>query len=97
MKVEWDPAKNLANQAKHGVSFEQASELFSSGDDHLEFYDAAHSVSEDRFIAIGPIRLGVVVAVYTERHEDRIRILSARMATSRERKRLEEFWRGKHG
>ena len=85
MKFTWDETKNLANQAKHGVSFEEASELFSSGLDYLEIFDEAHSDEEDRFIAIGLIRRGVVLVVWTEQEEDTVRIISARLATERER------------
>jgi uncharacterized DUF497 family protein len=84
VKVEWDRAKNLANQRKHGVSFEEASELFRSGADYLEIFDDAHSEAEDRFIAIGPIRRGLVLIVWTERDEDIIRIIGARWATKHE-------------
>ena len=96
MEFEWDPEKSLANQAKHGVSFEEASELFSGGGDYLEIYDSEHSFDEDRFIAIGPTSLGVLVVVYTERRDDVIRILSARKATRAEQGRLEEYWRGRN-
>ncbi|MDQ3283658.1 MAG: BrnT family toxin [Acidobacteriota bacterium] len=68
------------NQRKHGISFEEACELFSSGADYLEIFDEEHSMSEDRFIAIGPIRRGLVLIVWTERDEDTIRIISARSA-----------------
>jgi DNA-binding transcriptional regulator YiaG len=53
VRVSWDRAKNLANKKKHGVSFEEASELFRSGVDYLELFDDRHSDDEDRFIAIG--------------------------------------------
>jgi len=85
VRVEWDDAKNDANREKHGVSFEEASELFTSGEDYLEIFDADHSEAEDRFIAIGPITRGVVLVVSTERDGDAVRIISARWATSRER------------
>ena len=85
VKVAWDAAKNLANQRKHGLSFEEAQELFLSGRDYLEIFDDAHSDTEDRFIAIGPIARGVVLVVWTERDEDTVRIISARWATKRER------------
>ena len=85
------PTKDLANQAKHGVSFEEASELFTSGEDYLELFDAAHSVKEDRFIAIGPIRRGLVLLVWTERDEDVVRIISARWATGSERRRYHAY------
>ena len=80
MKVVWDETKNLANQQKHKVSFEEASALFRSGNDYLEIFDAEHSTTEDRFIAIGPIRRGLILIVWTERDEDTIRIISARWA-----------------
>ena len=96
-KFEWDPAKDRANRVKHGLSFQEASELFSSGVDCLEIYDEAHSLEEDRFIAVGPIRRGLIVVVYTEKPEDIIRILSARMGTSTERVRFEASCRGRHG
>jgi len=84
VRVEWDPAKNLANQRKHDVSFEEAADLFTSGRDYLEIFDAPHSELEDRFIAIGLVRRGVVLVAWTERDEDVIRIISARWATTRE-------------
>ena len=84
VEVTWDPAKNAANRKKHGITFEEASELFTSGVDYLELFDAAHSATEDRFIAIGPIRRGLVLVVLTEQEEDTIRIISARWATKRE-------------
>jgi uncharacterized DUF497 family protein len=79
------------------VSFEDASELFTSDADYLEIYDEAHSDDEDRFIAMGPSRIGLIVLVYTEPQEDVIRIVSARRATREEVERFESYWRGKHG
>ncbi|HZF09464.1 MAG TPA: BrnT family toxin [Thermoanaerobaculia bacterium] len=84
MEVSWDEAKNLANQRKHGVSFEEAKELFVAGNDYLEIFDDAHSELEDRFIAVGPISRGIVLVVWTERDEDTLRIISARWATPHE-------------
>jgi len=80
----WDDAKDLGNQRKHGLSFAEAQRLFESGADYLEIFDAEHSESEDRFIAIGPIDRGLVVVVYTEPEEDVIRIIGARLANKRE-------------
>jgi len=84
VKVVWDRAKDIANQKKHGVSFREASELLTSGADHFEIFDDAHSDDEDRFISIGPIRRGLVLVVWTERDDDQVRIISARWATRRE-------------
>ncbi len=74
---------------KHGLSFAEAAELFRSDVDYLEIYDQDHSGEEDRFIAIGPIKRGVIVVVYTERDGDVLRIVSARMATRNERRQFE--------
>ena len=84
MRFEWDDAKDRSNQQKHGLSFAEARQLFESGTDYLEVFDAEHSESEDRFIALGPIDRGVVVVVYTEREENLVRIIGARLANKRE-------------
>lgn len=85
MRFEWDPQKDRDNVAKHGVSFKEGKTLFTSKVDFLEIYDSEHSDAEERLIAIGPIRRGLVLVVFTERSEDTIRIISARWATKRER------------
>jgi uncharacterized DUF497 family protein len=91
LKVTWDRAKNLANQKKHGVSFEEARELFVSGVDYLELADDAHSDHEERFIAIGPIQRGLVLVVWTERGDDVASIISARWATKPEQKLFRSY------
>lgn len=63
MPFEWDDAKDKANRERHGLSLEEVVELFTSGVDFLDLYDESHSDQEDRFIAIGPIRSGVVLVV----------------------------------
>ncbi|MFO7567651.1 MAG: BrnT family toxin [Enhygromyxa sp.] len=84
MRFDWDPRKDAANQRKHGLRFEDASALFTSGVEYLEIFDEAHSTTEDRFIAVGPVARGVIVVVFTEQIADTIRIISARPATARE-------------
>ena len=91
MEFEWDESKNQSNQLKHGVSFEEASQLFSDEVEVLEVFDELHSDFEDRFISIGPIRRGLVLVVWTERDADIIRIISARWATSREMQRYDTY------
>ena len=95
-RFEWDPKKARSNRNKHGVSFEDAAELFTGAADYLELYDAEHSGDEDRFIAVGPIQAGVVVVVYTERQDDVIRIVSARTATMNETRLLRRCLEGRH-
>ena len=56
-----------------------------------EVFDVAHSDEEDRYVAIGPIERGIIVVVFTERDDETIRIISARVATRRERQRYEAW------
>lgn len=86
MKFEWDAHKAEANLAKHGVSFEDASTVF--GDPLAgTIPDPLHSADEARFITVGHSAAGnLVVVVHAERGE-RARMISARLATSAERKR----------
>ena len=67
--------------------------LFTSGRDFLEIYDAEHSQTEDRYIGIGSISRGTIVVIYTERGENKIRFVSARMATKHEAEQAAEYWR----
>ena len=91
MKFEWDPEKDRLNRKLHGVSFDEAKELFTGDDDYLEIYDAKHGYDEDRFIGIGPIQAGLVLVVYTERSEETIRIISARWATESEARLYRQY------
>ena len=91
MRLEWDDAKNLANQKNHGLSFEEASKLFTSDAECLEVFDHLHSDTEDRFITIGPIQRGLFMVVWTERVEDVVRIISVRFATKREAQRYHAY------
>jgi uncharacterized DUF497 family protein len=86
---EWDYAKAKSNLRKHGVSFEEASTVF--GDVRsITVHDPAYSDEEDRFVDIGlSAKLRILIVVYAER-ADRIRIISARVATPKERAIYEE-------
>ena len=83
MVFEWDEEKNLLNQRKHGISFETAAYVFAD-ENYIEMYDFEHSISEDRYIAIGLVG-DVLFVVFTERKE-KIRLISARLATEAERR-----------
>jgi uncharacterized DUF497 family protein len=91
VEVVWDEEKSARNVGKHDVSFEEASRLFTSDADYLELYDEAHSITEERFIAIGAVERGIVLIVWTERHHDVIRIISARWATPREKALFQNY------
>lgn len=89
MEFEWDNAKAGANEAKHGVAFEEAKTVF---DDPLfvDFYDPDHSDDEHRYIVVGESAQGrLLVVSYTERGGT-VRLISARPATRRERKAYEQ-------
>ena len=94
MRFEWDPEKEKSNRAKHGITFGDATALFTNGKDYLEIGDDEHSESEERLIAIGVIIRGVIVVIFTERSEDTIRILSARKATKSETRLYHQYLGG---
>jgi len=72
---EWDEAKAILNEQKHGISFEEAATIFADPL-ALTIVDEAHSDEEDRFVDIGESSSGrLLVVVYTERGET-IRIIS---------------------
>ena len=87
MPYEWDPAKNRANLAKHGVDFADAVAVFEDGLALTRPDTAARA--ETRFVTLGVDGFGRhLVVVFTERGA-RVRIISARLATKPERKSYE--------
>jgi uncharacterized DUF497 family protein len=88
----WDERKNLENQRKHGISFEEATTIFADENARL-IRDSDHSESEDRFILIGfGAKLRIIVVVHAYRQDEKeIRIISARKATPKERKQYGNF------
>ena len=91
IRFDWDKEKNVANQKKHGISFEEAQTVFVDENAQM-IHDPDHFGDEDRFILLGlsaSIRLIVVCHCYRE-SDDVIRIISARKATRIEQKRYLE-------
>jgi len=92
MGFEWDQQKNLANYAKHKINFELASEVFE--DPLVAFRFDSVVNGEERWLAVGKAaQMYVLVVIHTYRtRADRevIRIISARRATSHERRLYEE-------
>lgn len=82
---EWDDAKAKTNVDKHRVSFEEATTIF--GDNRSMTIDnPVRSINEKRFVTIGmSAKMHILVVVHTERGE-KIRIISARPASRKERK-----------
>ena len=84
MRFDWDPDKNAINQRKHGIAFEEAATVWTDSW-ALIAPDPTHSVGEEREWIIGvSYQERLMVVVFTQR-EDRIRIISARPVTQRER------------
>jgi uncharacterized DUF497 family protein len=89
MEFEWDDDKAERNLAKHGVLFQDAATVF--GDPlSITYFDPDHSNDEDRFITVGHTAAGQLLIVsHTDRGE-RIRLISARRATRKEKKAYED-------
>lgn len=89
LEFEWDPDKAEANERKHGVSFIEAATVF--GDPLARTRtDPRHSIGEQRWVTLGQSRqMRMLVVSHTERGEA-IRIISARLATPRERRTYAE-------
>ena len=90
IRFEWDENKNIINQEKHGVSFEEAKTVFYDEFALLE-YDKKNSGTEDRFRILGLSKKGnvLLVAHCTRVNDTIIRIISSRKATPNEKKGYE--------
>ena len=89
MNFEWDLTKAELNRKRHRVTFEEARTIFEDALARLK-YDPEHSQVEQRLVAIGVSERGrLLVVAYCERG-DRIRLISARKPTRRERKSYED-------
>ncbi len=87
MDFEWDDDKCSACYRSRGFDFAYAAFAFADPDRNVR-QDQRFSYGEDRYELIGRVEGRLYVLIYTPRH-DRIRIISARKANSREVKRYE--------
>lgn len=89
MEFEWDTNKARKNLAKHGVSFQEASEIFS---DALSssVCDPDHSDEEARYLIFGKNLNGKCLVVSYAERNGKIRIISARLMTPGERRSYEQ-------
>jgi uncharacterized protein len=86
---EWDSTKAVANEQKHGVTFEEATEVFA--DDHSSTVaDPDHSSEEERSLVFGVTKTGKSLVVSFTDRGDRIRIINARPMTPSERRAYEQ-------
>jgi uncharacterized DUF497 family protein len=82
---EWDSEKNRTNAEKHGLTFEDAIEVFS--EPYLRV--RSNRFTETRFVALGKAKGRVIAVIYTERSNG-IRVISARMARADERGKYQD-------
>jgi len=75
MTFEWDEEKNMANQRKHGVSFEEAQDAFFD-ERRMILADLKHSSVEKRWFCVGKTQMGIMTVRFTMRN-DVIRIFGA--------------------
>jgi uncharacterized DUF497 family protein len=93
MKFEWDDSKNRLNQEKHGISFEEAKEVFN---DALQIsrLDKRFNYFEERWITMGTTKKEKILVVanlfFSDEGEEIIRIISARKANNNEREAYEK-------
>ena len=90
LEFEWDPQKAAANLAKHKVSFEEAATVFGDPLGGI-VADPRHSTGEERFALLGLSQGRRLLAIMYVERGGAIRIISARRATSRERRNYEEI------
>lgn len=91
MGFQWDAAKSAANEAKHGLSFLQAAQIFRGT--ILRTRDIRKDYGEPRWLALGLFDGVVIRVVYTERDGD-IRIISAWRASRRDRQTYQSHQAG---
>ena len=88
-QYEWDDDKAKTNLRKHRISFQEGATVFNDPLIATQ-HDPDHSSDEERYIALGRSVQGrILVVVFTERG-DKIRLISCRKVTSRERREYEE-------
>ena len=93
IRFEWDEAKNLSNQQKHDLSFQEAIEVFRDPL-HVSIQDRIED-GEERWQTFGMVRgLLLVMVAHTVREEDGmetvVRIISAQRADRKERRFYED-------
>ncbi len=85
---EWDPNKAEINLNKHGIDFADAVTVF---EDEMALTIEDHDEFEERYVTLGADAFSrILVVVFTYLKDDLIRVISARKATTKERKWYEE-------
>jgi len=85
---EWDDEKNRQNIVKHGVRLEDAVKIFEGFT--VDLIDDRFDYGEQRIVSIGTLAGIVVLVVIHTNRNGASRIISARQANKKERKRYDE-------
>ncbi|HAM53344.1 MAG TPA: hypothetical protein DCP92_22615 [Nitrospiraceae bacterium] len=93
MEFEWNENKNKEDIKKHGISFEEATEVFHDPL-HISIMDRRFDYFDERWITIGSTKTGNFIVLghlyyLTENGEEVIKIITARKATRKEKKQYE--------
>ena len=88
MQFEWDSDKAETNFRKHGVSFEEATSVWNDYF-NIELVNHKHSFDERRFLMIGESEQRRFLLISFTERENKVRIISARDLTPRERREYE--------
>ena len=88
MEFEWDEAKNQTNIRKHGIGFDTTRRIFEGI--IATSPDGRQDYGEDRHISIGQVEPGTLIVVAHTERGGRIRLISARPASRKERKAYHE-------
>ena len=88
MQYEWNSDKNKTNLEKHGISLEEACQIFKR--DVLTWVDNRKDYNEKREISIGLLSKRIVIVVAHTDRNGKTRIISARPAKKRERRLYDE-------
>lgn len=89
LEFEWDKGNIDKSYQKHGITPNEAEEVFLD-QDILILEDIKHSKKEERFMAIGKIFLGSMLFLSYTIRKDKVRIISVRFANKKERRLYEQ-------
>lgn len=86
---DWDQGNTVKNLIKHGIECRQAEESFLD-ENSLILDDVEHSTKEERYFLIGKDHQGIVLYVVFMQRNNKVRVISARIANKKERRSYEQ-------
>ncbi|MFH1051701.1 MAG: BrnT family toxin [bacterium] len=82
--MEWNINKAISNYEKHRLSFEDSKPAFYD-ENRIHYFDEKHSQKENRYILIGRNKSGLVISISYTIRDNKIRIISCRVTSKKER------------